>query len=114
MLHALFSLEAQCQVRRFVALANDHAAGRRENMLLQKCHVRYRESCGLDLNVVVHSHESILNLDDADAEAHWGGVLSRYGIEYVEDPASGERVPTCHRVQLEGILNDPDCLAAFS
>ena len=32
-----------------------------------------------------------------EAEAYWGLVLCRYGIEYVNDPATGKKVPTCHR-----------------
>ena len=58
-------------------------------------------------------YESILNADDADAEAHWGVVLSRWGIEYVVDPATHRRIPTCHRVQTDPILSDADYLAAL-
>jgi hypothetical protein len=39
--------------------------------------------------------------------------LCRYGIEYVEDPRTHERVPTCHRTQYEPILTDADYLAAL-
>ncbi|NLX82379.1 MAG: TIR domain-containing protein [Clostridiales bacterium] len=66
-----------------------------------------------EFDKAIAAYESILNQDDGDAEAHWGVVLSRYGIEYVEDPASHERVPTCHRVQVDSILNDADYLAAL-
>ena len=60
----------------------------------------------------VSTYERILEEDDTDAEAHWGAVISRYGIEYVEDPATKKQVPTCHRVRLESILADEDYLAA--
>ena len=50
------------------------------------------------------AYEKLLEQDDTDAEAHWGAALSRYGIEYVEDPAIKKRVPTCHRLQLASIL----------
>jgi len=40
-------------------------------------------------------------------------VLSKYGIEYVEDPGTGDRIPTCHRTQSESILTDADYLAAL-
>jgi alpha-tubulin suppressor-like RCC1 family protein/tetratricopeptide (TPR) repeat protein len=59
------------------------------------------------------TYENILNEDNTNAEAHWCVVLSRYGIEYVEDPVSHERIPTCNRVQYEPILSDPDYLAAL-
>lgn len=60
----------------------------------------------------ITAYEKILDSDDSNAEAHWGIVLSRYGIEYVEDPTSHERIPTCHRVQMTSILSDPDYHAA--
>ena len=65
-----------------------------------------------EFDKAISAYERILDTDDTNAEAHWGIVLSRYGIEYVEDPVSHERIPTCHRVQLTSILSDPDYLAA--
>ena len=65
-----------------------------------------------DFDRAINAYEKILDSDDTNAEAHWGIVLSRYGIEYVEDPSSHERIPTCHRVQMTSILSDPDYLAA--
>ena len=59
------------------------------------------------------AYENILNEENANAEAHWGAVLCRYGIEYVEDPRTRERVPTCHRVQFDSVLADADYLAAL-
>ena len=58
------------------------------------------------------TYENILEEDPKNAEAHWGVVLCRYGIEYVEDPKSGKRIPTCHRVQRVSILSDADYIAA--
>ncbi|MBP1582491.1 MAG: tetratricopeptide repeat protein, partial [Victivallales bacterium] len=39
-------------------------------------------------------YEEILRDDADDAEAYWGLLLSRFGIEYVEDPQTHERIPT--------------------
>ena len=61
----------------------------------------------------VAAYEALLNLDAEDPEAYWGLLISRYGIEYVEDPATHERVPTCHRVQFDSILADSDYLNAL-
>ena len=61
-----------------------------------------------EFDKAVSAYEKILEQDDTDAEAHWGAVISRYGIEYVEDPATKERIPTCHRLQLTSILADED------
>ena len=66
-----------------------------------------------EFDKAIAAYERILEEDDTDAEAHWGAALSRYGIEYVEDPATKKQVPTCHRVRLESILADADYLAAI-
>ena len=58
-------------------------------------------------------YERLIGENDADAEAHWNLLLCRYGIEYVQDPASGERIPTCHRASFDSILNDVDYHAAL-
>ena len=58
-------------------------------------------------------YEKIIEQDDSEAEAHWGIVLCKYGIEYVEDPATNKRVPTCHRTLFEAITTDADYQAAI-
>ena len=55
-------------------------------------------------------YEQLIQLSPEDPEVYWGLVLSRFGIEYVEDPVSRERIPTCHRVQFDSIFSDPDYL----
>ena len=65
-----------------------------------------------EFDKAVSAYEKILDADNTDAEAHWGAVISRFGIEYVEDPVSHEYIPTCHRAQLNPILTDADYLAA--
>ncbi len=57
-------------------------------------------------------YEKILDIDNTDSEAHWGIVLCKYGIEYVEDPKTYSRIPTCHRTLYEAVLTDVDYLAA--
>ena len=51
-------------------------------------------------------YEQILNDDTTDAESYWSLVLCRYGIEYVEDPATKKRVPTVNRAQFTSIFDD--------
>ena len=51
-------------------------------------------------------YEQILAEDNTDAEAYWSLVLCRYGIEYVEDPATHRRVPTVNRAQFTSIFDD--------
>ena len=58
-------------------------------------------------------YETILNEDPTDAEAYWSIVLCRYGIEYVEDPATHRRVPTVNRAQFTSIFDDEDYKSAL-
>jgi len=58
-------------------------------------------------------YEKILDLDNTQAEAHWGVVLCKYGVEYVEDPLTKERIPTCHRTQMTSLLTDTDYQAVL-
>ena len=58
-------------------------------------------------------YEQILNEDNTDAEAYWSLVLCRYGIEYVEDPATHKRVPTVNRAQYTSIFADEDYKSAL-
>ena len=58
-------------------------------------------------------YEQILNDDRTDAEAYWSLVLCRYGIEYVEDPATHRRVPTVNRAQFTSIFDDDNYKSAL-
>ena len=58
-------------------------------------------------------YEKILDIDNYDAEAHWGIVLCKYGIEYVEDSKTYSRIPTCHRTLYEAVLADINYLSAI-
>ena len=68
---------------------------------------------GNDFDKAAAVYEQIVSLAPNDAEAYWSLVLCRYGIEYVEDPASHKRVPTINRVQFGSILEDTDYLSAL-
>ena len=58
-------------------------------------------------------YEGILNEDKTDAESYWSLVLCRYGIEYVEDPATIKRVPTVNRAQYTSVFMDEDYKSAI-
>ena len=51
------------------------------------------------------AYKAITEEEPEEAEAYWGMILSEYGIEYVEDPKTGKRIPTCHRVHNQFIQN---------
>ena len=58
-------------------------------------------------------YEKIVAQNPNEAEAYWGIVLCKYGIEYVEDPKTLNKIPTCHRTQLESVLTDFDYMSAL-
>ncbi len=59
-------------------------------------------------------YEKILEQEPDECEAHWGIVLCKYGIEYVEDPKTLDRIPTCHRTLYEAVTANSDYLAAIA
>ncbi|MGN1159143.1 MAG: TIR domain-containing protein [Lachnospiraceae bacterium] len=58
-------------------------------------------------------YETILNEDPTDAEAYWSLILCKYGVEYVEDPATHKWLPTCNRTLSTSVLADEDYKAAI-
>jgi len=100
---AAYGTCASCGTTSTLPKATDE---RKANLFNRANHFRRQN----DFDKAVQAYENILNDDNDDAEAHWGVVLSRYGIEYVEDPTTHQKVPTCHRVQSESILKDADYL----
>ena len=65
---------------------------------------RLRFSCEFDKAAGVY--ESIVAEFPEEAEAYWGLVLCKYGIEYVDDPSTGKKIPTCHRSSFDSVLED--------
>lgn len=59
-------------------------------------------------------YESIIAEFPNEAEAYWGLCLCKYGIEYVDDPKTAEKIPTCHRTSFESIFNDSNYNQAIS
>lgn len=73
---------------------------------------RLRAECDFDKASVIY--ESIVADYPREAEAYWGLVLCKYGIEYVDDPGTGEKKPTCHRSSYDSVLDDNDYDQALS
>ncbi len=67
---------------------------------------RLRAACEFDKAAGVY--ESIVADFPEEAEAYWGLVLCKYGIEYVDDPVTGKKIPTCHRSSFDSIMDDSD------
>ena len=58
-------------------------------------------------------YEKIIQADSTQSDAYWGLILCKYGIEYVDDPDTYKKVPTCHRTSFDSILDDEDYQSAI-
>ncbi|WP_310602588.1 TIR domain-containing protein [Anaerosporobacter sp.] len=67
---------------------------------------KLRSNCEFDKAASVY--ENIVTDYSEEAEGYWGLILCRYGIEYVDDPMSGKKIPTCHRSSFDSIMDDED------
>ena len=98
---------AYCGSKQTVANADDD----RKEALFNRASA-LRANCEFDKALL--AYQSILAIFPNEPEAHWGITLCRYGIEYIDDPATKTKKPTIHRVSYESILKDSDYLAAIS
>lgn len=90
-----------CGSRQTVPMADD------EKKLIQfERAERLRKNCEFDKAAGLY--EVIVSDHRQEAEAYWGLVLCKYGIEYVDDPATGRKIPTCHRSSFDSIMEDGD------
>ena len=65
---------------------------------------RLRFECEFDKAAGVY--EAIVADYQEEAEAYWGLVLCKYGIEYVDDSGTHKKIPTCHRSSFESVMDD--------
>ncbi len=72
---------------------------------------RYRH--GNEFEKAQALYEEILNEDPTDAEAYWCVILCKYGVEYVEDAVSHERIPTVNRTRYTSVFDDANYKAAI-
>lgn len=72
----------------------------------------FRQQCEFDRAMDIY--EKVVVNNENVAEVYWSMVLCRFGIEYVDDPATGKKIPTCHRTQFKSILDDQDYHSALN
>ena len=58
-------------------------------------------------------YEKIIQADTTQSDAYWGLILCKYGIEYVDDPVTFKKIPTCHRASYDSIIADEDYKSAI-
>lgn len=67
---------------------------------------KHRYNC--DFDKAESLYESIVAEYPEEPEAYWGLCLCKYGIEYVDDPLTARKIPTCHRTAFHRIFEDSD------
>ena len=72
----------------------------------------HRQSC--DFHEAIKEYGLVIEKHPLDAEAHFGMLLSVYGIEFVHDRRTGTFIPTCHRYVEKDILSSEHYLAAMA
>lgn len=65
-----------------------------------------RLRCDSEFDKAASVYENIVAEFKEEAEAYWGLCLCKFGIEYVDDPKTGKKMPTCHRTSYDSIFND--------
>lgn len=60
-----------------------------------------------DFDKAAGIYNTITDSYPEEAEGYWGLVLCKYGIEYA-DNASGKKVPVCHRISYDSVMDDED------
>ena len=95
-----------CGTRQTISKTTDDVIS---NLYNRANNLRLKNEFDKALNI----YEKIVEQDDSEAEAHWGIVLCKYGIEYVDDPQTGKKIPTCHRTSFDSIRSDMDYQAAI-
>ena len=66
-----------------------------------------------EFDKAIEVYEKIIEENPTDADAYWSMVLCKYGIEYVDDPGSGKKIPTCHRTSYDAITTDVEYQSAI-
>lgn len=72
---------------------------------------KIRRRCEFDKANSVY--ENIVRKFPNEAEAYWGLCLCKYGVEYVDDPKTGNKIPTLHRASSNSIFNEEDYKATI-
>ena len=88
-----------CGTKQTIPVMNDE-----KKMKLYERANKLRFNCDFDKAATVY--ESIADEFSDEAEAYWGIILCTYGIEYVDDPATGKKIPTCHRSSFDSVMED--------
>ncbi len=72
---------------------------------------QYRLNCEFDK--AYDAYKLIAAEDEQESEAYWGMILSEYGVEYVEDPSTNKRIPTCHRTLVKPVKSNTNYELAY-
>ena len=69
-----------------------------------------------DFDKAIEAYENVLIdviEDNSRSAAHWGLLLCKYGVEFVIDSNSNEKMVTCYRTQVSSVLSDEEYVQAL-
>lgn len=92
---------ARCGARQTVPLLDSG-----KKLILFSRAIRLLLACEFDK--AAGAYQDIAAEFPAEAEAYWGLLLCRYGISYIDGPEAGKKLPACHRISHESVLDDAD------
>ncbi len=75
-----------------------------QNMINRANHFRQKG----EFDKAMEIYERMLDSCSDDADIYWSIILCYYGISYVDDPRTGQKIATCHRAQYESVLKNSD------
>lgn len=67
-----------------------------------------------EFSKAIEVYEEVLKEDNDDAAAHWGLLLSKYGIEFIYDEKTGRTMDNCHCLRENSIMEDVDYIQAIN
>ena len=109
---SVLTLEEDVNVRECPACGTSNARPKvtGDSLLTLQRATEQRLAC--DFHNAELSYQQVLLYRPDEHEALWGRLLCRYGVEYVEDPATKRRMPTVHTVQMKPLQAQPDFVKA--
>lgn len=75
-----------------------------KNMINRANHFRQNGEFDKALEI----YERIMDTCSDDPDIYWSIVLCNYGISYVDDPGTNNKIATCNRTKYESVLNNSD------
>nr|MBR4281311.1 toll/interleukin-1 receptor domain-containing protein [Clostridia bacterium] len=103
-----YEMPEDCQLLECPACGTGNARPRSTGNALQQLQRAVEQRLACDFAAAETSYQHVLLENPDEHEALWGRLLCHYGVEYVEDPATGRRMPTVHTARTKPLQAQAD------